>query len=286
MKFAFIRDHLAKYPLEICCRVLEVSRSGYYAWLSRPASARATRRQQIVQQVKEVYQQSKGRYGSPRVSKELLATGQMVNPKTVAKVMREQQMQAIPTRKFRPCTTDSDHSQPVAENLLDRQFTADWPNQKWLTDITYIATDQGWLYLAAVLDLYSRKIVGWSMADHLREELVSDAVRMAIHQRCPGAGLLHHSDRGVQYACEDYQQLLKDQKMQVSMSRRGNCWDNAAMESFWGTLKKELVYREQYATHDQARQSIFEYIEVFYNRKRLHSSLGYISPEAFEASLN
>jgi transposase InsO family protein len=174
----------------------------------------------------------------------------------------------------------------VAENLLNREFAADRPNQKWVTDITCIPTDEGWLYLAGVLDLFSRKIVGWAMADHLRTDLVSEALQMAIQHRCPGEGLLHHSDRGVQYASEDYQQLLDEHHMEVSMSGRGDCWDNACAESFWGTLKTELVHHERFATREAARRAIFEYIEVFYNRKRLHSSLGYLSPEAFEASLN
>ena len=174
----------------------------------------------------------------------------------------------------------------MADNVLDRRFDAKMPDRKWVVDITYIATDEGWLYLAGVLDLCSRKLVGWSMADHMEAGLVGDALRMAITRRMPGAGLLHHSDRGVQYTCEDYRHLLQTHGMEASMSGKGDCWDNAAMESFWATLKTELVHHEDYQTRDQARQSIFEYIEVFYNRKRLHSSLGYVSPEMFEASLN
>jgi len=185
-----------------------------------------------------------------------------------------------------PRTTDANHACPVAGNVLDRQFSAELPNQKWAADITYIPTDEGWLYLAGVIDLCSRKIVGWSMADHMRTDLVSQALRMAIVHRRPGRGLLHHSDRGVQYASEDYRYLLQSHGMEPSMSGKGDCWDNACAESFWSTLKSELVHHERYATREQARQSIFEYIEVFYNRKRLHSSIGYQSPEAFEASLN
>jgi transposase InsO family protein len=200
--------------------------------------------------------------------------------------MREQEIRAKTRRKFVPRTTDGNHSQPVADNLLDRQFAAELPNLKWAVDITYVPTGEGWLYLAGVIDLCSRRIVGWSMADHLRTELVSDALSMAVVHRDPDEGLLHHSDRGVQYASEDYQYLLHSHGMEPSMSGKGDCWDNACMESFWATLKNELVNHEQYATREQARQSIFEYIEVFYNRKRLHSSLGYLSPEAFEASLN
>jgi len=200
--------------------------------------------------------------------------------------MKERKIQAKRKKRFVPCTTDSRHQQPTAANVLDRQFKAELPNCKWVTDITYIPTDEGWLYLAGVLDLCSRRIVGWSMADHMRSDLVEDALEMAITRRRPAEGLLLHSDRGVQYACESYQHLLQTQGMQCSMSGKGDCWDNAAMESFWATLKTELVHHQRYATREEARQSIFEYIEVFYNRIRLHSSLNYQCPEAFEASLN
>jgi transposase InsO family protein len=286
VKFAFIKEHLRAYPLEIVCQVLEVSRSGYYAWLDRPQSARARRRQELVVKVRAIHQENRGVYGSPRVHQALAAAGESVCENTVAKVMREHEIRAKTKRKFVPRTTDGNHSQPVADNLLDRQFDAELPNLKWAVDITYIPTGEGWLYLAGVIDLCSRRIVGWSMADHMKTELVSDALSMAIAHRQPGEGLLHHSDRGVQYASEDYQYLLQSHRMEPSMSGKGDCWDNACMESFWSTLKNELVNHEQYATREEARQSIFEYIEVFYNRKRLHSSLGYLSPEAFEASLN
>jgi putative transposase len=204
----------------------------------------------------------------------------------VAKAMKTAGIRAKTKKKFVPSTTDSNHQQPVAPNILDRQFAADLPNQKWAVDITYIPTDEGWMYLAGVIDLCSRKIVGWSMADHMRTELVSDALQMAITRRNPGKDLLHHSDRGVQYASDNYLHLMQSHNIESSMSRKGDCWDNAVMESFWATLKNELVNHEHYPTHAAARASIFEYIEVFYNRKRLHSSLGYVSPEAFEASLN
>jgi transposase InsO family protein len=225
-------------------------------------------------------------YGSPRVCRVLKAQGESVCENTVADIMKERRIRAKSKKKFWPRTTESRHQQPIAKNVLDRQFDAELPNQKWAVDITYIPTDQGWLYLAGVIDLCSRKIVGWSMADHMQVELVSDALKMAIARRNPGEDLLHHSDRGVQYASEDYMYLLQSHDMRISMSGKGDCWDNAAMESFWATLKTELVNHEHYATHEQARASIFEYIEVFYNRKRLHSSLDYKSPEAFEASLN
>lgn len=286
MRFAAIKDTLKEYPVEVCCRVLEVSRSGYYAWRDRPASPQAIRRDKLREKIRVIHQQNRQAYGSPRICRALAAQGETVCENTIAKVMKKAGIQGKRKRKFVPVTTDSKHQQPVADNLLDRQFTAELPNQKWVCDITYIPTDQGWLYLAGVMDLCSRKIVGWSMTDHMRSDLVSDALKMAIAGRGAGPGLIHHSDRGVQYATDDYLHLLQSHQMRPSMSGRGNCWDNAAMESFWSTLKTELVHDEQYATHQQARVSIFEYIEVFYNRRRLHSSLGYVSPEAFEASLN
>ena len=286
MKYAFIRVHLCDYPVGICCCVLEVSRGGYYDWLRRPPSLRDTRRQELSRHIQAAYGDSRGRYGSPRVYQELKASGVGVCRNTVARLMRACGLRAKGKRKFVPRTTDSAHGQPIASNVLDRQFAAELPNRKWAGDITYIPTDEGWLYLAGVIDLHSRRIVGWSMADHMQTDLVADALTMALARRQVQAGLLHHSDRGVQYASEQYQALLSEHGMQVSMSGKGDCWDNAAMESFWATLKTELVYHEHYATRQQARQSIFEYIEVFYNRKRLHSSLGYVSPETFEAGRN
>lgn len=287
MKFAFIKEHLsALFPVGVVCDVLDASRSGYYAWLNRPESSRSIRRKELAVAIKAVHEENRRVYGSPRVYKALLAQGHRVCENTVADIMKERQVRAKSKKKFVPTTTDSRHCQPVAANVLDRQFAASMPNEKWAVDITYIPTDQGWLYLAGVMDLCSRKIVGWSMADHMKTDLVSDALTMAIARRSPCQGLLHHSDRGVQYTSDDYTYLLQRHGMTMSMSGRGNCWDNAAAESFWATLKTELVHHEHYATHEQARASIFEYIEVFYNRKRLHSSLGYQSPEAFEAGLN
>ena len=286
MKFRFIEEHLSpRFPVGVCCEVLEVSRAGYYAWRGRPASARAKRRQELARKVKAVHEQNRGVYGSPRVFQVLKAGGEGVCENTVAKVMSEQGIRAKGRKKFVPRTTDSRHQRPVADNVLGRQFEARAPDTKWAVDITYVPTDQGWLYLAGVIDLCSRRIVGWSMADHMRTELVGDALSMALARRRPHAGLLHHSDRGAQYASEDYQHLLHSHGIECSMSGKGDCWDNAVMESFWGTLKTELVNHEHYRTRDQARASIFEYIEAFYNRVRLHSSLGYLSPEQFEAGL-
>jgi putative transposase len=218
------------------------------------------------------------------VHRALLVEGLRVSRNTVAKLMRQAKIRVKTKPRFVPCTTDSNHQQPVAANILDRNFAADAPNCKWVADITYVSTQEGWLYVATVMDIWSRRIVGWSMADHMKTELVSDALQMALHHRHPTRGLLHHSDRGVQYASEDYQHQLSKHGIIGSMSKTGDCWDNAIMESFWATLKRELIHQQQYRTRHQARVSIFEYIEVFYNRRRMHSSLDYKSPEAFEAA--
>jgi transposase InsO family protein len=284
VKFAFVRDHRRVWPVGVICRVLRVSRSGFYAWQRRRPSPRQRRQEELIGKIKTAYAQSRGLYGSPRVYRALLIDGQVVSRNTVAKLMRQERIRARTRRRFVPRTTDSRHQKPVADNLLARNFAAEAANHKWVADITYVPTNQGWLYLAAVLDCFSRKIVGWAMADHLQTDLASDALMMALERRRPAKGLLHHSDRGVQYASEDYQQLLSRHGMQVSMSGKGDCWDNAMMESFWATLKTELIYQAYYETHEQAKASIFEYTEVFYNRQRLHSSLGYVSPESFEAA--
>jgi transposase InsO family protein len=286
VKFAWIKAHQAEFPVRLMCAVLTVSPSGFYAWLKHLPSPRQVRRAELVRQIAGVHRHSRGLYGSPRVHRELVAGGERVCENTVAKLLRLERIRSKMHRRFVPCTTDSKHAYPVAENVLDRQFQAAAPNRKWVTDSTYIETGEGWLYLAAVLDLYSRKIVGWSMAEHLRTDLVADALKMALAQRRPAAGWLHHSDRGVQYASADYQELLTQHGSRCSMSRAGNCYDNAVMESFWGTLKTELVYQTRFATREQAKRALFEYVEVFYNRVRRHSSLGYVSPEAFEAALN
>jgi transposase InsO family protein len=238
-----------------------------------------------MEKIRVVHRDNGELYGSPRVHRALRVDGQVVSRHTVAKLMRKAKIRAKSRRRFVPCTTDSTHHKPVAKNLLARDFTAEAPNCKWLADITYVPTEEGWLYLAAVLDCYSRKIVGWSMKDHLETDLAGEALKMALVQRPVQAGkLVHHSDRGVQYASDDYQHLLSRHGIQVSMSGKGDCYDNAMMESFWATLKTERVYHEHYATREQAKQSIFKYLEMFYNRKRMHSSLGYVSPESFEAA--
>jgi len=285
VKYAFIKQSLGQYPVQACCDTLGVSRSGYYDAQTRPASARSERRAALAVEVCAVHVQSRRAYGSPRVYRALKAREVEVCENTVAKIMHEEGLAARQKKTFVPRTTDSSHDRPIAENRLDRDFAAHKPNRKWVADITYIPTAVGWLYLAVVLDLCSRKVVGWAMADHMRAGLVVSALSMALEQRRPAEGLLHHSDRGVQYACDDYQSLLAENGIAVSMSGKGNCWDNAVMESFFATLKTELVHHEEYADHAEAMRSIFEYIEVFYNRQRLHSTLGYRSPEAFEAGI-
>ena len=270
------------------CRVLGVSRSGFYAFRARqsaPESARRREELRLLVAIKASHHASRQTYGAPRVLDDLRESGWRVSRKRVQRVMRRAGLQARRPRRY-VITTDSDHAFSVARNLLARDFSAGAINQKWGCDITFIPTTEGWLYLAVVLDLCSRRVVGHAMADSLHRSLVEEALVMAQRRRKPTPGLMHHSDRGSQYASSDYQELLYTAGLVCSMSRKGDCWDNAPMESFWGTLKTELVNHERYARREEARQSIFEYIEVFYNRERLHSSLGYQSPEAFEASLN
>ena len=284
MIFRVIRDHLRpEFTVVDCCRVLKVSKAGYYRWIKAPIGKRQARRAELVVHIRAVHEAGRRVYGSPRVHRALLARGVKRNRKTVARIMREEGLRSKAIRTFRVRTTDSSHAHPVAENVLDRKFTAEKPDAAWLCDITYIPTGEGWLYLAGVMDLCSRKIVGWSMAGHLRAELVNDALAMATTQRNPSPGLIHHSDRGVQYCCGEYRAELEAWGMVASMSRAGDCYDNAPKESFWATLKKELMSDRTFTTRAEARAAIFEYIEVFYNRQRIHSSLGYVSPEQFEA---
>jgi len=274
----------------VMCRVLGACRSAFYAWAQGPGSyhARRRRREAIAEQVRRIRAEADmDTYGSPRMTRELAARGTVACRNTVARAMKEAGLSArIHAPRFVPATTDSDHDHPVAANTLDRDFTASAPNQKWLSDITYIATDEGWLYLAGVMDVYSRRIIGWSMDTRMPAKLTCDALRMALDRRRPEPGLLHHSDRGSQYACWAYQSLLAGQGIRCSMSRTGNCYDNAMKESFWSTLKREAVRGRRFRTIAEARRVVFAYIEGFYNRKRRHSSLGYVSPEAFEASRN
>lgn len=278
-----MREHRKEWPLKVMCRVLEVSRSGYYAWTARQPSARFHRRATLSAAIHEAHATSRKTYGSPRVTAALKKKGVACCVNTVARIMRKDGLAAKIKRRFK-VTTDSAHDLPTAPNRLDRCFRRERPNQAWVSDITFIATDEGWLYLATEMDLYSRKIVGWAMSERLTTELVSAALSMAIAQRRPPAGLLHHSDRGSQYASQDYQALLTKHQIHCSMSRAGNCYDNAPMESFFGTLKTELVHHCHYQTKMEAKTDIFEYIEVFYNRFRRHSALQYQSPVNYENS--
>ena len=281
MTFRFIDEHRRRWPVRLLCATLGVSPAGYYAWRRRPAGARVERRAALLGEIRAVHAEVKARYGSPRVHAELAARGHDCCVNTVAKLMQGHGIRAKTARKFR-CTTDSNHDLPVAENLLDRQFDPESPNEAWVADITYIPTREGWLYLAAVEDLYSRRVVGWSMAAHRESRLVVDALALAVERRLPGEGLLAHSDRGSQYASDHYQRLLAKHGITCSMSRRADCWDNAPMESFFASLKKELVHGADFATRAEARAATVEYIEVFYNNERRHSSLGYVSPAEYE----
>ena len=263
------------------CQVLKVSRSGYYDWLKYPLSKRKMEDMKLKQKIMQIYIKSRKTYGSPRIYQKLLREDYHIGQKRVARLMQELDICAVAKRKYK-ATTDSKHSQPVAENHLNRDFTPKRPNQYWVADITYIYTQEGWLYLATIMDLFSRKIIGWSLRDRLTKELVISALDMALKQRKLSSDLLLHSDRGSQYVSELYQKLLVKNGILCSMSGKGNCWDNAVMESFYRTLKIELIYQQNYETRVQSQRDIFEYIEIFYNRERLHSSIGYYSPEEYE----
>jgi len=237
VKFAFVKEHRRRWPVRVMCRVLKVARAGFYAWLKRKPSRRQIHQEKLLEKIKVVHRENRELYGSPRVHRALLIDGELVCRNTVAKLMRQAKIRAKTRRRFVPRTTDSRHGKPVADNLLERDFTASEPNRKWLADITYVDTDEGWLFLSAVLDCFSRRIVGWAMSESMPTDLVADALKMALLHRQPDADLIHHSDRGVQYASDDFQQLLIENRITVSMSGRGDCYDNAMMESFWATLR-------------------------------------------------
>jgi transposase InsO family protein len=283
VRFGFIRTEKAMCPVRLLCRTLAVSSAGFYAWCRRGLSLRAQDDAALKVDIRAAHAASGKRYGSPRIHADLKADDHHVGRKRVARLMQEEGIEGQRKRRFR-VTTDSRHTHPVAPNELKRNFTTSAPNKVWVSDITYIWTREGWIYLAAVLDLYSRRVVGWSMDSCMDRSLALDALGMALWTRCPEAGLLHHSDRGVQYASADYQDQLRRHGMICSMSRKGDCWDNAVAESFFSTLKAELVHRTDYVSRSQARASVFEYIEVFYNGRRRHSALGYLSPVEHEAA--
>jgi putative transposase len=280
VKYQFVVAHASEYPVTLMCAVLGLARSGYYAWRQRSLNARQERDRQLTAQIRTIFSDSRRTYGSPRVHAQLQAQGVRTARKRVARLMRQAQLRARPRRRS-VRTTDSRHSEPIAPNLLSRMFEAEAPNRVWACDISYLPTREGWLYLAVVLDLFARRVVGWSMQPTLERGLVLAALEHALQRRRPPPGLLHHSDRGSQYASGEYQALLAQAQMRSSMSRKGNCWDNAAMESFFATLKAELPVTV-FDSHAAARSAVFDYIERFYNRVRLHSTLGYRSPIAYE----
>ncbi len=281
MRFCFIEAEKAYYPVRLLCRCLAVSRSGFYAWQKRPVSARARQDARLKIEIAVSHSASRRTYGSPRIERDLRQEGHHVSRKRVARLMRELGLEGRRKRRFR-ATTDSNHQFPVAPNILMRDFDVDAPNTAWVTDITYIATLEGWLYLAAILDLFSRRVVGYAMSERVDRELVLEALRGALVLRPGARDLVHHSDRGSQYASHDYRGALDQAGIMCSMSRRGNCWDNAVAESFFGTLKVELLYELPLQTRNATRSAVSDYIETFYNVRRRHSSLDYQSPVEFE----
>jgi transposase InsO family protein len=281
MRFQFIADGRDEFPVRRMCAVLGVSPSGYYACRKRRPSAREMANQELIEKIETVFKESRETYGSPRVYRKLDRQGVKCSENRIARLMRLRGLKAKQTRRYRT-TTKRNRAHPVAPNLLRRDFEAQQPNKKWLADITYIFTQEGWLYLATILDLYSRRIVGWAMSERMTDNLTLTALRMALQRRRPGPGLIHHSDQGSQYTSHNYQTLLEDHDFQVSMNGVGTWYDNAPMESFFGTLKSECVHHVIYCTRDEARADLFSYIEVFYNRHRLHSALDYLSPEEYE----
>lgn len=281
MRYQFIKEQQEHFSLSALCRVMQVCRAGFYAWCKRGPSARQLQNEKLTEQIRTAHQESRETYGSPRIFADFKEAGIACSEKRIARLMRLHKISAVRPKRF-VATTDSNHDMPIAQNALDRMFDAEEPDTRWTADITYIWTSEGWLYLAVILDLYSRRIIGWAMDQNIDRSLVLSALDMALIGRKPTREVLCHSDRGSQYASGDYQKRLKEAGIVCSMSRRGNCWDNAPTESFFAGLKKEMVYRTRFTTREQARSAIFEWIEVWYNRKRRHSTLGYLSPEAFE----
>jgi putative transposase len=281
MKFAFIHAEKAFFNVAVLCRLLGVTRAGYYAFAKRRRSPRIEEDKQLRERVRELHAESRGTYGSPRLHAALRNEGRRIGKRRVERVLRSLGLRGRAPRRWR-ATTRSNPKHAVVGNVLDRDFTAARPNERWVTDISYVWTDEGWCYLAAILDLYSRSVVGWALDTTLTTTLPLNALDMAIRRRRPRSGLLHHSDRGCQYTSDEYRSALAELGVTVSMSRKGNCWDNAVAESFFATIKNELVYRQRWSSRAQLRAAVFEYIEVFYNRQRLHSSIGYKTPTAIE----
>lgn len=281
MKFRFISKYEGTFKVGLMCRLFHVSRSGYYVWLKRPKSRRTKENEKLKAKILDIFNKSHRTYGAPRIHAELCSNGIPCGRHRAARLMKELGIKAKTKRRFK-ATTNSKHNLPVAPNLLDQNFEVTAPNKVWASDITYIATEEGWLYLAVCMDLYSRLVVGWSMADRITKQLVIDAFNMAAKNRPEIAGSVHHSDRGSQYASYEFQNILESHNMLCSMSRKGNCYDNAVVESFFHSLKTEWVHHYRYKTRTEAKASIFEYIEIFYNRQRRHSQLNYLSPADYE----
>jgi transposase InsO family protein len=283
VKYAWIEEQqeLKEFNVDAMCEALDVNRSGYYAHKNSPLTSHQNEDERLSVLIIKSFNDSRQTYGTQRIQEDLREQGERVSRRRIARLMKKAGLVCKTIKKFK-ATTNSNHNERISPNLLNRNFKIDAPNKVWVGDITYIWTDMGWLYLATVIDLFSRKVVGWSMADHMRTSLVNDAMQMAIWQRKPPEGLIWHTDRGSQYASKEHRALLKTHKIQQSMSRKGDCWDNAVAESFFHTLKTELVFHERYKTREQAHASVFEYIEVFYNRKRRHSASGMMSPANFE----
>lgn len=284
MKYAWINQHESEFSVKSMCQFMSVSRSAYYAWQVRPQTATEKDDVKLVEDIKSLFNKSRKNYGTRRLKEALIKQDRQISRRRIGRLMNAAGLACKTKRKFK-ATTNSKHNLPIAPNRLDRQFTVAQPNQAYVGDITYIHTQEGWLYLAVVIDLYSRQVVGWSMAEHMRTKLVNDALSMAVWKRKPGKGLIWHTDRGSQYASSSHRALLQQHGIVQSMSRKGNCWDNAVSESFFHTLKTELVHHQRYQTRTEAKQDIFEYIEVFYNRERLHSANNYVSPMDYEMQL-
>ena len=281
MKYAFIERNQETFTVTRMCKMMGVSQSAYYDWLKRPESARSLEDKRLGEKVKESHEKSRETYGARRISQDLVEDGELISRTRVGRLMKLQGLESKSKRKFK-ATTNSKHGRPVAPNLLEREFMVEQPDTVYAGDITYIPTAEGWLYLAVMIDLYSRAVVGWAMSKRITAELANDALMMAIWKRKPPKGLMVHSDRGSQYASDLYQKTIKEQDYICSMSRKGNCWDNAPSESFFHTLKTELTHHRRYQTRQEAKQEIFEYIEVFYNRQRRHSTIGYQTPLGYE----
>jgi putative transposase len=282
LKFAFVARHRSVWPARVMCRLLQVSASGFYEWLERPPSARSLANARLLMRIRESFALSQQTYGSPRIWKDMVVAGEACGENRVARLMRGARISAQPKPRRKPTDVGLRPEHSIASNVLERDFTASGPNRKWAADFTYIWTGEGWLFLAVVVDLFSRRVVGWSMQSTMTAQLVLDALMMALWRRGRPAELLHHSDQGSQYTSEDFQRLLSAEGITCSMSRRGDCWDNSAIESFFASLKKERVYRTTYPTRDAARADIFDYVEAFYNSRRRHSTLGQVSPMEFE----